>query len=289
MDTKPLKISVVTPSYNQGEYLEECIQSVIGQRYANLEYIIIDGGSSDESKNIIEKYSVNLKGWKSEKDFGQYDAINKGFGLSEGKSCDIMAWLNSDDKYLPWTFEIVAEIFTKFPEVEWISTLYPLIWDSAGRPVRILERERFCAEEFFLGKNCKNDFLQQESTFWRRSLWERTGARLETRWQLAGDFELWTRFFLQAHCYGVTTILGGFREHQKQKTSSQMKSYINEAEDILERKVKTFNRKDLVQYQAKKKIAKLFGKSGYFREKGWLPHNAYIRQNPILGWHITTG
>ena len=60
-----------------------------------------------------------------------------------------------------------------------------------------------------------------------------------------------------------------------------MKSYINEAEDILERKVKTFNRKDLVQYQAKKKIAKLFGKSGYFREKGWLPHNAYIRQNPI--------
>jgi len=285
----PIKISVVTPSYNQGKYLEDCIQSVIGQQYSNLEYIIIDGGSSDESKNIIEKYSGYLKEWKYERDSGQYDAINKGFRLSEGKPSDIMAWLNADDKYLPWTFEIVAEIFTKFPKVEWLSTMYPLIWDSAGRPVRILERERFCAEEFFLGKNCRNDFLQQESTFWRRSLWERAGARLDTRWQLAGDFELWARFFLQAHCYGVSTVLGGFREHRKQKTANQMENYILEAGKILKEKLTLINKKNLIQYKVKKKIAKILGKSGYFRNKGWLPDMAYIRQNPNLGWHIYGG
>lgn len=268
--------------------MEECIQSVINQNYADLEYIIMDGGSSDDSKDIIKKYSSFLKAWRSEKDNGQYDSLNKGFNLSSGKPQDVMAWLNSDDKYLPWTLEVVAEIFGKFPEVEWITTLYPLIWDSGGRPVRILERERFCAEDFLLGKNCRKDFLQQESTFWRRSLWERAGGRLETKWELAGDFELWTRFFRHAHCYGIATILGGFREHKNQKTANTLQKYIKESETILNEEKQKISAHKLQLYQITTKIGKFFGKQGYFRRKNWLPKKAYIRQNPSLGWHIAS-
>ena len=103
-----LKISIITPSYNQGQYLEETIRSVRDQPYPNLEYIIMDGGSTDNSVEIIKKYESRLAHWESRPDDGQADAINKGFNMATG---DILGWLNSDDYYKPGALTEVAEYF----------------------------------------------------------------------------------------------------------------------------------------------------------------------------------
>src|SRR4030066_2441490 len=112
------KISVITPSYNQGQFIEETIISVIGQKYPELEYIIIDGGSTDNSTAIIRKYERDLAYWISEKDSGQSEALNKGFKKASG---DIVCWINSDDLLLPGSLKIVAEYFWKHPDVMFIN------------------------------------------------------------------------------------------------------------------------------------------------------------------------
>ena len=114
MDKNFPKISIVTPSFNQGKYIEQTIQSVLNQNYPNLEYIIIDGGSSDNTVEIIKKYEQQLSYWISEPDTGQTNAINKGFAKSTG---DIFNWINSDDYYEPGTFEKLAKLFTENPQV----------------------------------------------------------------------------------------------------------------------------------------------------------------------------
>src|SRR5882724_9660763 len=113
----PPKISVVTPSFNRGRFLEETILSVLNQNYANLEYIIIDGGSNDETVEIIRRYEDRLAYWISEKDRGQAHAINKGLEKATG---DIFAFINSDDLYLPGAFRAVAEYFREHPSCEWL-------------------------------------------------------------------------------------------------------------------------------------------------------------------------
>ncbi|MCH7686389.1 MAG: glycosyltransferase, partial [Planctomycetes bacterium] len=144
------KISIVTPSFNQGRYLEETIQSVLSQDYPNLEYMIMDGGSTDESFDILHRYESRLTFWQSSPDGGQYEAINSGFARTDG---EIMAWINSDDKYTPWAFSVVAEIFLTFPEIEWITTLYPLTWDAAGRAVACGQRTGYTITAFLKGRN----------------------------------------------------------------------------------------------------------------------------------------
>jgi glycosyltransferase involved in cell wall biosynthesis len=220
MKNSYLKISIVTPSLNQGEYLEAAIQSVLGQDYPHLEYIIIDGGSTDNSLDIIRKYENNLAYWISEKDHGQYHAINKGFSHCTG---EIMAWLNSSDLYCPWTFHVVADIFHQLPQIEWLTCGYPLGWDGRSRAVNCREVAGFSRDSFLDGRHLSGmpNFLypvQQESTFWRRSLWKKAGGKVSGDFGLAGDFELWARFFSQAEPYTVTTPIGGFRRHDNQQS-----------------------------------------------------------------------
>lgn len=232
----PLTISIVTPSYNQGRFLDDTIQSVLGQGYPSLQYVVMDGGSKDESPEILKRWGNRLAYWCSEPDGGQYDAINRGFALTNG---EVMGWLNSDDKYTPWALSVVAEIFETFPEVEWLTTLFPLRWDVKGRAVRCAPRTGFSKTSFLAGENLPTGswyapgWLQQESTFWRRSLWEKAGGKLDTRWKIAADFELWARFYEHAELYAVDTPLAGFRQHGDQKTSRQSTLYGNETRDIL--------------------------------------------------------
>jgi glycosyltransferase involved in cell wall biosynthesis len=229
------KISIVTPSFNQAEFLEATIQSVVGQGYPNLEYIIIDGGSTDGSVEIIKKYERHLHFWCSEPDDGQYDAINKGFAHSTG---EIMAWLNSDDMYCPWALKTVASIMSELPQVEWLTTLNPCFWDWHGfckgfEPIPGYSKKAFL-DGCYLPYVNKVAFgwTQQESTFWRRSLWQKIGGSVGTEFKLAGDFDLWSRFYKQADLYGTPSPLGGFRFQANQR-SSQMKQYVMEAEKSL--------------------------------------------------------
>jgi glycosyltransferase involved in cell wall biosynthesis len=198
-------ISIVTPSFNQAAFLEETIDSVLSQNYSRLEYVVIDGGSTDGSADIIERHAKRLHYWVSEQDAGHAAALNKGFARTSG---EIMAWINSDDKYLPWTFEVVAEIFAEFPQINWISG-FPSGWSSRGF---LTDAQRLPKNiyDYLLGNY---QWIQQESVFWRRSLWDKAGATINADYRLMVDGELWTRFFLHDELYSVDCILGGYRKH----------------------------------------------------------------------------
>ncbi len=230
---RPL-ISLITPSYNQNKYLEQTIQSVISQKYPNLEYIIMDGGSNDGSLNTIAKYESHLAYWQTGTDGGQYDAVQQGFLHSHG---EIMGYLNSDDLYFPWTLQVVGQIFSAFPQLQWLTTSRPCATGVHGH-FPLEHTHHNWSRRWFLstrGKLMKSrGFIQQEATFWRRSLWEKAGAYLDTGLQYAGDFELWSRFFEHAIPATVDIPLAMFRLHDDQKTSN-IDKYLLEAEKVLSR------------------------------------------------------
>lgn len=225
------KISIVTPSYNHAEFLEECIDSILSQNYPNLEYIIMDGGSTDGSIDIIKKYEKYLTYWQSKPDGGQYAAINEGFKRSTG---EIMAWLNSDDKYHGSAFHIVGEIFDNYKETQWLMGR-PTVWDSTGKLITILQSIPPWSQQLYLSGFYGPPHIQQESTFWRRSLWEKAGGCLDTSFSLAGDMELWARFFRYASLHQCDIPLGGFRSHADQRSRNFAEQYDSEARSIIER------------------------------------------------------
>jgi hypothetical protein len=208
------RISIVTPCFNHAPFVEQTLRSVLDQAYPQLEYIVIDGGSTDGSREIIERYSSQLAYWVSEEDRGHAHALNKGFAHTTG---EIMAWLNSDDLYLPWTLRTVAEIFAKFPDVHWITGVNAW-WDDQGRMTSARENLKN-KYDFLLGRYA---WIQQESTFWRRSLWEAVGGRLDESYRYMVDGELWTRFFTRAPLHHVGCVLGGFRSWGNNRSASHM-------------------------------------------------------------------
>ena len=231
------KISVVTPSMNQALYLEKCILSVLNQNYPNLEYIIMDGGSSDGSKEIIKKYASRLKYWRSGSDKGHYWAIQEGFERCTG---DIMTWLNADDLFDPYAFRVVASIFQQRSEIDWLTGRQTRI-EGAGEYLSINNRLPLWSRKKYLEKRYHHPFIQQEGTFWRRSLWQRSGGRLDTQLALAGDLELWARFFRYARLHSVDYGLAFYRVHGENRAIRYMDRYMQEAEKIIEREINIFS------------------------------------------------
>lgn len=240
------KISIVTPSYNQAEFLEETLQSVITQNYIDLEYVVIDGGSTDNSQDIIKKYEGNLKYWVSEQDNGHGDALNKGFAHTTG---DIMAWINSDDKYTPWTFKAVANIFTQNPDVMWIMGI-PTLWNEDGAMIDAIKTNKNIYD--YLSGNYA--WIQQESVFWRRSLWEKAGSFINTNYQLMVDGELWSRFFLHEKLHSVHCILGGYRSYARNRAGIYAKTCHSEMRQAIIEMKKHCNQDILVTQSKLEKI-----------------------------------
>lgn len=224
--TGPLGISLVTPNRNGAEFLERTLVSVLDQRYPNLEYVVVDGASTDGSLEIIERHRPRLAGVISEADRGHTEAINKGFGLTRG---EVMGWINSDDMLLPGCLSAVNEVFRSFPDVEWITGRATAMTEDDI--VYTVREARPWSWLRFLGGDHRH--IQQESTFWRRSLWDKAGGRLSTDHELASDFELWTRFFLHAPLYSVDALFGSFRFRGGQQSRASAEQYEAESQAAL--------------------------------------------------------
>jgi len=200
------RISIVTPVRNSERFLDAAIRSVLDQGYPDLEYIVVDGGSSDGSVDIIRRYEDRLAHWVSEPDPGMYSALNKGFARATG---DVMGWLTATDILHHGALRVVGSVFAQLPTVEWVTGI-PTGLSEDGMTVSVGPLRRWSRGRFLLGAN---RYIQQESTFWRRSLWERAGGRVDTERERFSDFELWLRFFRHAPLHPVRALIGGFRHH----------------------------------------------------------------------------
>lgn len=225
--TPPVTISIVTPSFNQRAFVRATLDSVLTQGYGELEYVVIDGGSDDGSAEIIEEYGDRLSYWVSEPDDGLYSALNKGFARTTG---EVMAWINSSDLYYPWTLETVAEIFSQLPEVQWVMGL-PTKLSTGGGP-KSVHPAYFNVYDFLAGDY---RWIQQESVFWRRCLWDLAGGRLDESLKYAADFDLWLRFLRLTPLFHAGTVLGGFRVHDDPLGESGHGRYTREVELLASR------------------------------------------------------
>lgn len=183
MNSQPL-VSIITPSFNQGKFLEETILSVLNQDYPRIEYIIVDGASSDNTIEVAKKYESRLASWVSEPDKGQTDAINKGFGLATG---EILAWLNSDDVYYPGAVSEAVKYLLDHPQIGMVYADLDFI-DEKGRVIG-----KFNAAQTDLPKLRRGYVhIPQPSAFFRADLWKKVGP-LDSSFFFAMDYDLWTR------------------------------------------------------------------------------------------------
>lgn len=218
------KISVITPSYNQGKYIAETIESIIKQGYPNVEHIIIDGGSTDETCDVVSRYSNHVARFISEPDKGQSDALNKGFNLATG---DIFCWLNSDDQFAPGALAAVAMAFVihKPDMVTGICEIY-----SEGklvdRHMTSCVNGKLPLDDILDLDNGWNagQFFYQPEVFFSRDLWHRSGGHVREDCYYSMDYELWCRFaYAGAELHVIGTPLAWFRMHPEQKTADPAK------------------------------------------------------------------
>ncbi|MBK7430399.1 MAG: glycosyltransferase [Bacteroidetes bacterium] len=214
-----LKISVVIPSYNQGEFLEETIQSIISQEYPNLEIILIDGNSSDNSLEIINKYSGHFKYWVSEKDSGQSEAINKGLQRCTG---DIATWLCSDDLFTPGALQKVNQVFSALPQDVGLIHGSSIIF-SEKKTIRINKGNIDDSLENMLSGMT----FPQPSAFFRRSLLEKTGF-LDESLHFGMDYDLFSKFAIISKFQFVDHTLSKYRLHTESKSVSSVSKFIDD-------------------------------------------------------------
>ena len=204
-----MKISLVTPSYNHERFIERTVRTVLLQRYRDLEYILMDGGSTDRTMEVLEPYRDRIDDLVSERDEGQADAIAKGFERSTG---EIMGWLNSDDMLAPDALDYVAWFFETHPDIDAIYS-HRLAVDENDKAIWywILPTH----STYLMSRW---DLIPQETCFWRRSLWEKAG-NVDGSFQFAMDYDLFTRFMKIGRFQRVNRFLGAFRQHDAAKSS----------------------------------------------------------------------
>lgn len=202
-------VSIITPSYNQAEFLEGTIRSVLDQAYQNLEYIIVDGGSDDGSLDIIQEYSDQLAWWVSEPDQGQTDAINKGFSQAKG---EILAWLNSDDTYIAGAVSEAVDYLQSHPEIGMVYGDANLI-DENGNVIGSFPARQTDNRRLMRGYV----HIPQQASFFRADLWKKVGP-LDPSFFFAMDYDLWVRLSQQAPLKYHPRTWANFRLHGEAKS-----------------------------------------------------------------------
>jgi glycosyltransferase involved in cell wall biosynthesis len=209
-----ISMSVVTPSYNQGAFIEQTLQSVLQQGYQPLQYIVQDGRSVDDTAIVLNRYRGQLAHCESRKDRGQSHALNLGFQHATG---EIMAYLNSDDLLLPGTLHYVARYFADHPEIDVVYG-HRIVVDEHGAEIG-----RWVLPSHNDAVLSWADYIPQETLFWRRRIWDRVGAQIDESFQFAMDWDLILRFReAGARFVRLPRFLGAFRFHAQQKTTSQL-------------------------------------------------------------------
>jgi glycosyltransferase involved in cell wall biosynthesis len=209
---QPPTISLVTPSYQQGRFLDKTLYSVVSQKYPALEYVVQDGASTDGTLAVLGRFGPLLTSWASEPDSGQADAINRGFAHTTG---ELMAWLNSDDLLLPGTLAYVARYFAEHPDVDVVYGHRLMIDDTDGQVgAWVLPAHSDLALTLA-------DYVPQETLFWRRRIWDAAGGYVDASFGYALDWDLLLRFReAGAKMVRLPRFLGAFRIHAEQKTTA---------------------------------------------------------------------
>lgn len=226
--TEPV-ISIVTPSYNQAQFLVEVLESVKSQNYLHVEHIVVDGASTDSSVAILQEYSArpgwrHLK-WISEPDRGQSDALNKGFGMATG---DLIGWLNSDDRYRPCCFDAVLAANQRYPEADIYYGDYTWI-DEHDKYIQVRREIEF--SRFVLGYH-RVLYIPTTSTFFRRKIFD-DGNWIDIRYQYAMDYEFFLRLASARYRFQhIPKLLADFRWHSQSKSGSQSAKQLKEHDDI---------------------------------------------------------
>lgn len=211
-----MKLTIVTPSYNHAHFIERTIASVLDQGYPDLEYIVVDGGSTDGTVDILSRYSADLI-WTSEKDRGQSDAINKGLRRATG---DVVAFLNSDDTYEPGALARVAGYFEQHPEVQWAYGKCRIV-DEHDKEIRrpITWYKNLLLRRYSYRKLLAENFISQPATFWRRQLHNEVGYLNEDEHYVM-DYEFWLRLGRRYPAGVIPGYLAAFRMYDASKSGS---------------------------------------------------------------------
>jgi len=216
---KTPKISIITPTYNQAGYIERTIESILGQDYPNIEYIVMDGGSTDGTIDILKKYSDRII-WKSEKDKGQADAINKGLRIAKGEIC---AYINSDDTYEQGAFATVAKYFNKHPDKEWLYGKCRII-DENDKEIRrfVTWYKNIRLKKYSYNRLLIENAISQPATFWKRKLHNELGLFDENEYHVM-DYEFWLRIGQKYTPGVILEYLSNFRYYANSKSGLQTK------------------------------------------------------------------